>query len=276
MMAAMITGAVLDHVAVAAERQQELWLRYAGDLAGTWVAGDDGDDYEMGFLAAQVAFANGMKVEMLEPYAVEVNDFLRRFLDRSGPGPHHLTFKVPDLAAALAAAEAAGMRPVGVNLAHEGWKEAFLHPKQARGVVVQLAQSAGEWSSSPPAGLATPRTERPARLDFVAHAVASLDDGLALFAGVLGGEEVAAGKDDDVRWVELAWPGPGRVRLLEPAADTTPVARWLDGRPGRVHHLAFSCDEPAGVPGAEVRPAGRWEVPPEANFGVRLLLGALD
>ena len=88
----MTTAAVLDHVAVAAERQRELWPRYAGDLAGKWVAGDDAADYEIGFLAAQVAFANGMKVEMLEPFAVEVNDFLRRFLDRSGPGPHHLTF----------------------------------------------------------------------------------------------------------------------------------------------------------------------------------------
>jgi catechol 2,3-dioxygenase-like lactoylglutathione lyase family enzyme len=268
----MITGGVLDHVAVAAERQQDLWPRYAGDLAGTWLAGDDEDDYEVGFRAGQVAFANGTKVELLEPFAVEVNDFLRRFLDRSGPGTHHLTFKVPDLAAALAEVEAAGILPVGVNLEHEGWKEAFLHPKQARGVVVQLAQSSGEWSSPAPAGMPAPRTAEAARLDFVAHAVASLDDGLALFAGVLGGEESAAGKDDDARWIELAWPGPGRVRLLEPLSDASPVARWLGELSGRVHHLAFTCDDPGGVPGALQRAGGVWEVPPDANLGVRLVL----
>ena len=182
---------------------------------------------------------------------------------------------MPNLAAALGAVEAAGIRPVGVNLANEGWKEAFLHPKDARGVVVQLAQSDGEWSSAPPADLPPPRTESPARLDFVAHAVASLDDGLALFTGVLGGEETAAGKDDHARWVELAWPGPGRVRLLEPASPASAVAGWIGDRPGRVHHLAFACDEPAAVPGAVAQGDGQWEVPPEANLGVRLVLRSL-
>ena len=58
-----------------------------------------------GFYSAQVRFANGMKVEGLEPRRVEENDFLARFLAASGPGPHHLTFKVPDIRAALAALE---------------------------------------------------------------------------------------------------------------------------------------------------------------------------
>jgi methylmalonyl-CoA/ethylmalonyl-CoA epimerase len=125
----------LDHVAVAVEEQASAWPRYAGDLGGQWLAGGA----ETGFSAAQVRYANGMKVEVLEPYAVERNDFLRRFLDRSGPGPHHLTFKVADIALALELVEAAGYRPVNVNIDYPEWKEAFIHPKDAPGVVVQLA-----------------------------------------------------------------------------------------------------------------------------------------
>jgi len=259
----------LDHVAVAVEQQAVAWPRYGGDLPASWVGGGG----TPGFRSAQVQFANGMKVEVLEPYLVEQNDFLRRFLDRNGPGPHHLTFKVKDIVGAIARAEEAGYRPVGVNLANDFWKEAFLHPKNAPGVVVQLAQQAegGDWGPDPtPDWFPDRRVERPATLVHVAHALGDLDDGRRLFAGLLGGRTVAEGEADGIRWVDLGWPGPGRIRLLEGA----PLAPWLDGRTGRVHHLAFAVDDPAGVKGAV--PAGRsvHEVAPEDNHGVRLRLSA--
>jgi hypothetical protein len=43
----------------------------------------------------------------------------------------------------------------------------------------------------------------------VVVATPSLPATLGFFAGLLGGEEVAAGEG----WVELAWPGAGRVKL---------------------------------------------------------------
>src|SRR3954465_8335686 len=82
-MPVMIDRADLDHVAVATEDQQPAWLRYAGELGGQY----DGGGPSPGFWAGQVAYANGMRVEVLEPANVDQNDFLRRFLDRNGPGP---------------------------------------------------------------------------------------------------------------------------------------------------------------------------------------------
>src|SRR5687767_2076773 len=76
----MIPGIDLDHVAIATEDRDTVWPRYAGELGGTWVSGGE----SAGFAAAQVRYANGMKVEVLEPWGVEQNDFLRRFLDRNG------------------------------------------------------------------------------------------------------------------------------------------------------------------------------------------------
>jgi catechol 2,3-dioxygenase-like lactoylglutathione lyase family enzyme len=260
----------LDHVAVAVERQAQAWPRYGGDLPSAWVGGGG----TPGFWSAQVQYANGMKVEVLEPYLEEQNDFLRRFLDRNGPGPHHLTFKVKDIVGAIALAEAAGYRPVGVNLANDFWKEAFLHPKDAPGVVVQLAQQAegGDWGRDPtPDWFPDRRVDGPATLVHVAHAVADLAEGTRLFVDLLGGQPVAELDVDGVRALDLAWPGPGRVRLLSGA----PLDEWLDGRAGRVHHLAFAVDDPAGVPGA-TRPSDGAvaEVAPEANHGVRLRLAA--
>ena len=259
----------LDHVAVAAESWDDLWPRYRRDLGGEWVSG--GTAY--GFRPAQVRFANDMKVEVLAPWAIERNDFLRRFLDRNGPGVHHLTFKVADIEVALAEAEAAGYPPVSVDLSDPEWKEAFLHPKAAHGIVVQLAQASGEgWRTPPPADFPATSAARPAALERVVHAVPSVDRALELFAGVLGGRRDGDGDDEASRWVDLRWPGPGRVRLVEPAASGGPLAAWLGDRRGRAHHLAFACDDPGAVPDARPLADGRYEVPPDANLGVRLVL----
>jgi len=247
----------LDHVAIAVEDHEQAWPRYAADLAGEWVSGGDA----VGFAAAQLRYANGMKLEILRPANVHLNDFLRRFLDRNGPGPHHLTYKVADIHAGIAAAEGAGYRPVNAQLDDPNWKEVFLHPKDAPGVVVQLAQASGTWESPPPPALPAPRQEKPAALLHVAHAVADLADGLRLFESLLSGQRIAEGGSDDdhTRWVELGWSGPGRVRLVQPTSPDSPVAHWLDGRPGRVLHLAFETD-------------GEGVVEPDENLGTRLVL----
>jgi methylmalonyl-CoA/ethylmalonyl-CoA epimerase len=259
----------LDHVAVAVEDYADAWPRLGRDLAGEWLTDAGGT----GFAFAQLRYLNGMKVEVLRPDRVETNDFLRRFLAHSGPGPHHLTFKVPDLDDALERARSAGYQPVGVNRSEPDWQEAFLHPRDIPGVVVQMAQvSGGEWTTSPPPGFPAPRTQRAATLDWVAHAVANLDEGLRLFAGLLHGVQVAEGIDHEASWVELAWPGPGRVRLLAPTSPSSPVATWMGGRRGRVHHVAFTCENPADIVGATARPDLTYEIAPEANLGVRLIL----
>jgi catechol 2,3-dioxygenase-like lactoylglutathione lyase family enzyme len=264
----VIGDADLDHIAIAVERHADAWPVYVADLGGTWYAAGPG----YGFNWAQLAFANGMRLEVLEPADVEHNDFLRRFLDRNGPGPHHLTFKVGDITQALDAATAAGYAPVNVNLSDPAWQEAFLHPKDAQGVVVQLAQSAydDEWSP-PPSALPASRDE-PAALVRVSHAVASLRDGLALFRDLLGGRRVDAGGDEVANWVELAWPGPGRVRLLEPASSASPLTAWLDGRTGRVHHLAFAIGDPRTVAGAVDAGGGQLAITADRGQGTRLLL----
>jgi methylmalonyl-CoA/ethylmalonyl-CoA epimerase len=247
----------LDHVAVAVERQEDVWPRYCGDLAGTFLGGG----WTVGFGTAQVGFANRMRLEVLEPHQVEQNDFLRRFLDRNGPGPHHVTFKVHDIVDALAQAEAAGFAPVSVDLRDPLWKEAFLHPKQSWGIVVQLAQSRGEWKGGGDRPMPEKRAVAPASLDHVAHAVTSIAGASALFVDLLGGTQVDAGDG----WVELAWPGPGRIRLLE-----QPDA--LDGRIGRVSHLAFTCERPGDIADAHDAGDGTWVIEAADNLGTRLVL----
>ena len=67
--------------------------------------------------------------------------FVHRFLARGGPRIHHLTFKVPSLDEICARAERLGYTVVGMDRSDPHWQEAFLHPKQAQGLVVQMVES---------------------------------------------------------------------------------------------------------------------------------------
>jgi methylmalonyl-CoA/ethylmalonyl-CoA epimerase len=260
-----VTSIDLDHVAVGCERLADLWPRYAGDLGGAYGGGADSP----GFRFAQAVYANGMKVEALEPLNVHENDFLRRFLDASGPGPHHCTFKVPDLRAAITRAEANGYGVLVGRLDDPSWQEAFLHPKQACGIVIQLAYSAGdgdELAAQPQlAPWPAPRVA-PATLDCVVHLVADLAEGRRLFVDVLHGRVAGEG----AAWFEAVWPGGGRIRVQEPADDAERA--WLGGRNGRLHHLAFTVADPGGTATARRRADGRYEIDPTDNLGTRLVL----
>ncbi len=93
------------------------------------------------FYWAQFRLPGGAKLEVLQP--AEPGDeehFLVQFLTTRGPGLHHLTFKVTDVAATAARAEQLGYRVVGLDTSRRYWKEAFLSPRSAHGVLIQLAE----------------------------------------------------------------------------------------------------------------------------------------
>ncbi len=237
--------AVLDHVAVAVERWSDAWPCYVDQLGGRWHSGG----VNSGFSPAQLSYANGAKVEVLQPWEPEANPFLRRFLDHNGPGPHHLTFKVPDIETMLGRVVEAGFAPVGVRLEDPHWREAFLHPRQATGVVVQLAQAEFEWISPAPEGFPAAPPASAASLRHVAHAVRDLDTALALFHVLLGGVITSRAVGPGAAWeyVDVTWPGPLGLRLVAPTGDgdaTSAVRAWLGDRTGRVHHLAFELPGP--------------------------------
>jgi len=125
-----------DHIALALPRMADATPFLVGVLGGAPAFGADSGVYRFG----QWRFANGARLEVLEPSG---NDgFLHRFLATRGPGIHHVTFKVPSLREACARAKAHGYEIVEENETNPYWKEAFLHPRQALGIVVQFAESA--------------------------------------------------------------------------------------------------------------------------------------
>lgn len=77
-------------------------------------------------------------VELLQPLSAESP--VAKFIEKRGPGIHHVCYRVPDLDAALAACRAAGYRLVDETprTGAHGKRIAFLHPKGTAGILVEL------------------------------------------------------------------------------------------------------------------------------------------
>ena len=80
------------------------------------------------------------KIELLEPTSADSP--LAKFIERNGPGIHHLAYEVNDIEAAIARLRAEGARMIDEtprNGAH-GTRIAFVHPKSSSGVLTELCQ----------------------------------------------------------------------------------------------------------------------------------------
>ncbi len=256
----------LDHVALAFNNAFDGLDRYRGDLGGAFIGGA----VDPGFYWGQVRYANGMCIELLEPKDVELDDFLQRFITRNGEGPHHFTFKVPDIHEMLDRVRSAGLEPARVNLESPVWKEVFLHPKQAQGIVVQLAQALGDGDMFGEDRLPPAREPGPVSLHRIVYLVSDLDAAVSLFEALLDGNRVPDGADDDA--VELTWPGGGRIRLHRPRTESE--TEWLSGRSGRLNYLEFSAPDPSSIRHARAAQNGGFEIDPADNYGTRVRLVA--
>ena len=86
------------------------------------------------------------KLELLQ--ATRPDSPVARFIQSNrGPGVHHITFEVDDLEAATEELERRGGRvayrhsyPPGTTFEGFVWREAFIHPKDAFGVLIHLAE----------------------------------------------------------------------------------------------------------------------------------------
>ena len=86
-------------------------------------------------------------IELLEP--VNPDGFLAKFLAKRGEGFHHLTLQTPDLAAKVAAMEEAGVRVVDKSFDDPASVDAFVSPKSAHGLLIQLGQTLGPLNNPP-------------------------------------------------------------------------------------------------------------------------------
>jgi len=81
------------------------------------------------------------RLELLE--ATSEDSTIAKFIAKRGEGLHHISLKVPDLAAAVAKLKNDGVRLVTdeIKIGAGGHRYVFVHPSSAGGVLLELVES---------------------------------------------------------------------------------------------------------------------------------------
>ena len=129
--------AVLDHVGIAVEDIDKA-LAFYRDALGLDIEAPK--DVASQRVRAHFIPVGESSIELLE--ATASDSAIARYIEKRGPGIHHITLRVDDIRAALARLKARGVRLVDEEPrpGAEGALVAFIHPSAAHGVLVELTQ----------------------------------------------------------------------------------------------------------------------------------------
>ncbi|HQR36756.1 MAG TPA: methylmalonyl-CoA epimerase [Blastocatellia bacterium] len=127
----------IDHLGIAV-RSIDDTLAFYRDAMGLEVAHRETVD-DQGVNVAMLPVGES-RVELLEPVGPDTP--VGRFLDKRGPGLHHVCYEVPDIHEALARLRTSGVRLVDEEprVGAGGHLVAFVHPSATGGVLVELSQ----------------------------------------------------------------------------------------------------------------------------------------
>ncbi len=127
----------IDHLAILAddmEKSLNFW-RDALGLELTHLEDVPAEKSRVAFLPVA-----GVEIELVQPTTDDSG--LARYLEKRGPGLHHVCLEVDDIAAMLEQLKAKGIQLINESpLPGLGGRQyAFIHPKSTHGVLVELYQ----------------------------------------------------------------------------------------------------------------------------------------
>jgi methylmalonyl-CoA epimerase len=129
----------LDHVGIAAG-DLEASLTFFRDVLGLHV--ETPEEVASQRVRAHFLHMGPSSLELLE--ATAPDSAIARFVDKRGPGLHHVALRVEDIDAALGYLASRGVRLIDTvaRPGAEGARVAFIHPSAAHGVLVELKEAA--------------------------------------------------------------------------------------------------------------------------------------
>jgi methylmalonyl-CoA/ethylmalonyl-CoA epimerase len=129
----------IDHIGVAVEDLDEAVALYSERFA---MPVQHRETVEEQGVEAVLLGVGGNHVELLRPLGPQTA--VGRFLDRNGPGLHHVAYGTDDIDSALDAVREAGLRLIDERprTGIRNSRVAFLHPKSTGGVLTELVEAA--------------------------------------------------------------------------------------------------------------------------------------
>jgi methylmalonyl-CoA/ethylmalonyl-CoA epimerase len=129
--------ATLDHIGIAVGDLEQA-LAFYRDALGLEV--EPPEEVPSQRVRAHFVQVGEAAIELLEPTAADSP--IAKFIEKRGPGVHHVTLRVDDIRDTLARLKARGVRLIdeAPREGAEGALIAFVHPASTHGVLVELKQ----------------------------------------------------------------------------------------------------------------------------------------
>jgi methylmalonyl-CoA/ethylmalonyl-CoA epimerase len=130
----------IHHIAIAVEDLDDA-LSFYRDALGA----DIGERKDVPDEGVEIAFipAGTSEIELMRP--LDPENTIGRFLQKRGEGIHHICLAVEDIKATIEHLEAGGAKMATQVRSHpDGTQYAFVHPKSARGVLIELYEEPSE------------------------------------------------------------------------------------------------------------------------------------
>ncbi|HOP30116.1 MAG TPA: VOC family protein [Spirochaetota bacterium] len=182
----------IDHVSIAVKDHSGA-DEFFSDLLGL-VKGGAGSDDNSGFFYQIYSAGDLSRFELISP--TRKGSFLENFLKSRDGGIHHITFQVDDIKNVRLNLEKKGIPYFGYSDKYDNWKELYIHPKDAFGVLIQLAEfSPADW----------------------------IDDSI----NIRGKKKWRIDKKDDYTKISFAHPGGGKVDIELSANDIEELIKDL-------------------------------------------------
>jgi methylmalonyl-CoA/ethylmalonyl-CoA epimerase len=129
----------IDHVGIAVEDLDEAVALYSERLG---MPVQHRETVEQQGVEAVLLGVGESHIELLRPLGPDTA--VGRFLERNGPGMHHVAYGTDDIESALEAVRAAGLRLIDEEprTGIRNSRVAFVHPKSTGGVLTELVEAA--------------------------------------------------------------------------------------------------------------------------------------
>lgn len=238
----MIPVKRVDHISMAHPDHKSQYAKLA-ELFGfgfmTEFGGGDGWDFS-GTLGSMVN--TPVHFEIIEPSHPE--SFVKTFLERQGPGLHHVAVEIPNIHETVAELERLKLTPFG-GITDDGfWWFTFIHPKESGGILWQLYEpkpnpapndSKEEEKTDPTGGLLGLTA-----LDHIAVYTDSAERQAEWHASTMGFEAAGSWEDAALGYRCRVMEVPGKdinIELLEATKPESEEQRFIQTmRPG-MHHV---------------------------------------
>ena len=127
----------INHIGIAVKSLEETIPFYRDQLGMTLLGCEEVTEQKVKVAMLQIGES---KIELLEPTADDSP--VAKFLEKNGPGVHHVAYETEDVEGAIAHLQGEGARMIDAvprSGAH-GTRIAFVHPKSSNGVLTELCQ----------------------------------------------------------------------------------------------------------------------------------------